>query len=119
MSMSSTRGNRVAARRLVSIAVWSQPALKAIDYKGRVRWSHVYPGHGGGISGLLTTAGKLLFGGDPSGHFVAYAPETGRILWHTGLGSTISNGPMTYELDGRQYVLAAAGDNLCALLPNR
>lgn len=95
--------------------VWSQPALKAIDYKtGKVRWSHVYPGHGGGVSGLLTTAGKLLFGGDPSGHFVAYDPATGRILWHAGVGASVSNGPITYELDGEQYVVAAAGSTLYA-----
>jgi acido-empty-quinoprotein group A len=95
--------------------VWSQQALKAIDYRtGKVRWSHIYPGEGGGVSGLLTTAGNLLFGGDPSDHLVAYAPETGHILWHAGVGSSVSNGPITYELDGLQYVLAGAGDTLYA-----
>jgi alcohol dehydrogenase (cytochrome c) len=33
-------------------------------------------------------------------------------LWHAHLVSTVSNGPMTYELDGRQYVVVGAGDTL-------
>src|SRR5947209_952160 len=74
--------------------VWSQSALKAIDYKtGKVRWSHVYRDeNGGGMSGLLTTAGKLLFGGDPSGNVIAFDPATGHILWHAGLTAPVSNG---------------------------
>ncbi len=63
-------------------------------------------------SGLLSTAGKLLFAGDPSGNFVALDPATGAVLWHAGLQANVSNGPMTYELDGVQYVVVAAGDTL-------
>ncbi len=95
--------------------VWAESALKAIDYKtGKIRWSHVYPGDGESLSGLLTTAGKLLFGGDPSANFIAFDPPTGKILWHTGLTAQVSNGPMTYELDGRQYLVVGAGDMLYA-----
>lgn len=36
----------------------------------------------------------------------------GAHLWHTRLGATVSNGPMTYELDGRQYLVVGAGDTL-------
>ncbi len=94
--------------------VWSKAAVKAIDYKtGQVRWSHEY-GRGGGGSGILTTAGKLLFTGDPYGNFIAYDPATGRILWHTHLIGNVSNGPMTYELNGQQYLLVGAGDSLYA-----
>ncbi len=92
----------------------SEAMLQAIDYKtGKVTWSHKWPGGGGGVrSGLLSTAGKLLFAGDPSGNFVALDPGTGAILWHAGLQANISNGPVTYELDGVQYVVVAAGDTL-------
>jgi len=87
--------------------------LKAIDYKtGDIRWSHEYPAHSGTPSGILTTAGKLLFTGDPSGNFIAYEALTGRILWHAHLIAPVANGPMSYELDGRQYVVAGAGDSL-------
>lgn len=95
--------------------VWAESALKAIDYKtGKIRWSHVYPGQGESLSGLLTTAGKLLFAGDPSANFIAFDPESGKILWHTGLTAPVSNGAMTYELDGRQYLVVGAGDMLYA-----
>jgi alcohol dehydrogenase (cytochrome c) len=86
--------------------------LTAIDYKtGKIAWRHKYPGNGGGMNGMLTTAGKLLFAGDTSGNLVAYDPANGKILWHSRLG-TVSNAPETYMLDGHQYVLVAAGDTL-------
>ena len=88
--------------------------LTAIDYKpGKVAWRHRYPGNGGLGNGILTTAGRLLFAGDISGNLVAYDPANGKILWHTHLGQ-ISNAPETYMLDGRQYILVAAGDTLYA-----
>ena len=87
--------------------------LRAIDYKtGRTVWRHDFPG--GGTAGLLTTAGKLLFAGDSSAHLIAFDPATGKILWHTGLPGSIANGPSTYMLDGKQYLLVGAGDNLAA-----
>jgi alcohol dehydrogenase (cytochrome c) len=95
--------------------VWSKAALKAIDYRtGEVRWSHEYPGRGNTNSGILNTAGKLLFTGDPFGNLIAFDPANGRILWHSRLSSTVSNGPMTYELNGLQYLVVGAGDTLYA-----
>ena len=100
--------------------VWSRSALKAIDYKtGKIRWTHNYPAGGFGMSGILTTAGKLLFTGDPSGNLLGYDPPTGRILWHAGLGARVSNGPMTFELDGRQFLVVGAGDSLYAFTLGR
>jgi alcohol dehydrogenase (cytochrome c) len=91
----------------------SQSVLKAIDYKtGETRWSHDFPGKGTAGSGILTTAGKLLFSGDPSGNLIAWNPADGKILWHFHLPSPVSNGPMTYELDARQYLVVGAGDTL-------
>jgi alcohol dehydrogenase (cytochrome c) len=93
--------------------------LTAMDYKtGKIAWRHQYPGSGpwGGTNvghGLLTTAGKLLFAGDPSGNFVAYDPANGNPLWHTHIGE-VSGSPETYTLNGKQYVLIAAVDMLYA-----
>jgi alcohol dehydrogenase (cytochrome c) len=94
-------------------------SLKAIDYKtGKVRWSRPMAltagGGGGAPPGLLSTAGRLLFGNDGAGNFVAYDPATGKPLWHAGLGTNTSNGPETFMLDGRQYVVVGAGDTLFA-----
>jgi alcohol dehydrogenase (cytochrome c) len=93
--------------------------LTAIDYKtGKIAWQHRYAGSGswGGTyigHGYLTTAGRLLFGGDPGGNLVAYDPANGRPLWHVRLGE-VSSSPQTYMLDGRQYILVAAVDMLYA-----
>jgi acido-empty-quinoprotein group A len=90
-----------------------QSALKAVDYRtGKIRWRHALTE--GGAMGLLSTAGDLLFGGDGSGNFVAYNPSTGDPVWHAGLFTNPSNGPMTYMLDGRQFVIVGAGDSLFA-----
>jgi acido-empty-quinoprotein group A len=96
-------------------SVWSQSMLKAIDYKtGKIRWSHPFRGEGFGSPGILTTAGKLLFTGDPAGNFIAFDPATGKILWHSKLLAPLNNGAMTYLLDGRQYLVVGAGDMLYA-----
>jgi alcohol dehydrogenase (cytochrome c) len=68
---------------------------------------------GGSGSGMLTTAGRLLFSGDPAGNLVARDPATGKPLWHTHLGSG-TNAPETFLLDGQQYIVAASGDTLFA-----
>jgi glucose dehydrogenase len=52
---------------------------------------------------VASAAGKLLFSGDPHNNLVARDPATGEALWHTRLHDSVSNGPMTYELDGHQY----------------
>ena len=64
--------------------------------------------------GIMTTAGQLLFTGD-SGNLVAFDPATGSILWHQQLTSPVSNGPSTWMLDGKQYLIVGAGDSLYAL----
>jgi alcohol dehydrogenase (cytochrome c) len=87
--------------------------VQAIDYKtGKVKWSHNW--ESGSRSGLLSTAGNLLFAGDGSGNLVALDAGNGTPLWHANLGSAVTNGPITYELDGTQYLVVAAGDTLFA-----
>ncbi len=85
--------------------------LTALDYKtGKAAWRRPYYGRGGG-GGLLSTAGKLLFGGDGAGNLVAYDVENGAPLWHTHIGG-VTNPPQTYMLDGHQYLIAATGDTM-------
>ena len=60
-------------------------------------------------SGILTTASDLLFTGARSGYFQALDARTGALLWRASLGSQIVNGPMTYEVEGKQYVAIIAG----------
>ncbi|MDX1556242.1 MAG: c-type cytochrome, partial [Xanthomonadales bacterium] len=59
--------------------------------------------------GTLTTAGNLVFQGRADGHFTAYDAATGEQLWDHDLGLGIPAAPITYELDGRQYVSILVG----------
>jgi PQQ-dependent dehydrogenase (methanol/ethanol family) len=59
--------------------------------------------------GTLTTAGGLVFYGDVKGWFRAVDAKTGKELWRFNAGSGISAAPMTFELDGRQYVAVVSG----------
>ena len=88
-------------------------ALEAIDpATGKIRWEHDFPGKGNVGSGALSSAGGLLFSGDPSGNLIAWDAASGAIVWHAHLTASVSNGPMTFWLDGRQYLVAGAGDTL-------
>ena len=89
---------------------------------GNIAWKHVYPsgGFGNAFPGILTTAGKLLFTGDPSSNFIAYDPSTGKPLWHQRLNASVSDGPETFLLDGKQYLIVGSGDTLWAFkLPGK
>jgi alcohol dehydrogenase (cytochrome c) len=66
----------------------------------------------------MSTAGNLMFTGDGSSNFVALNATTGDALWHSNLGASVGNGPISYELDGIQYVVVAAGDTLFAFTVN-
>jgi alcohol dehydrogenase (cytochrome c) len=91
-----------------------QGQLKAIDYKtGQIRWS--IPRYGGN-TGLLSTAGNVVFGSAASG-IGAYNATTGAPLWNSRIGG-VTNGPITYELDGKQYVVVAAGSRFVAFVLN-
>lgn len=63
-------------------------------------------------SGILTTATDLLFTGGREGYFHALDAVTGDLLWRTNLGGDIANGPISYAVDGTQYVAVAAGNGL-------
>ena len=96
---------------------YSESMIQAIDYKtGKVRWSHKWENNI--RSGLLSTAGNLLFAGGPSQDIVALNATTGDALWHARLNAAVSNGPISYEIDGLQYLIVGAGDTLWAFVMN-
>lgn len=89
--------------------------LKAVDVRtGKVAWE--IPDIGGSIlgSGVLASAGGLLFYGDGRGAFVAADAANGTLLWHFNTGQRWRAGPMTYLADGRQMVAVAAGNAIVA-----
>lgn len=94
--------------------LWANSTLRALDYKtGKVVWNHEL-GNGGTIAGILTTAGHLLFTADNSGNLLALDPATGKTLWHLNVGGDLVASPMSYQLDGRQYLLVPIQDMLYA-----
>jgi len=90
-------------------SVWSKGVIDAIDYQtGKIRWSHPV-GDGGSGAGVLTTDSGLTFTGDSEGNFLALDSANGNTLWHSGSGAGIGTSPITYQLDGRQYVVMGSG----------
>ena len=88
-------------------------AVKAISPQtGDVTWA--YPVQPRSTSGVLSTAGDVVFSGAIDGYFFALDAATGEELWHINLGSRIHSGPMSYMVDGKQYVAVAAGNVLFA-----
>lgn len=63
-------------------------------------------------AGLLTTASDLLFTGGREGHFKAIDARTGALLWRASLGGQIVMAPITYMVEGKQYVSVIAGSTL-------
>jgi alcohol dehydrogenase (cytochrome c) len=94
--------------------LWGKGVLEAIDYQtGKIRWSHEL-GPGGAGAGVLTTDSGLTFTGDAHGNFLALDTANGKTLWHAGAGAYIASSPITYKLDGEQYVLTSGGGVLFA-----
>lgn len=98
--------------------LYANSVIRALDYKtGKVRWSKEI-GEGESVAGLLSTAGGFLFTADTTGNLMALDPKTGETLWHAYPGARVVTSPMTYELDGKQYIVVGAGDVLFAWTVN-
>jgi alcohol dehydrogenase (cytochrome c) len=89
-------------------------AVRAIDpATGERKWEFKYPAPG--TAGVLTTASGLTLTGDDAGNVLALDSRTGKLAWHYQMGATVhGTSPLTYLLDGRQYVLVPAGVTLVA-----
>jgi alcohol dehydrogenase (cytochrome c) len=87
--------------------------LKAIDpATGQVKWKfeHTSPTW----SGVLSTAGGLVFTGDAEGNFIAMDAASGKPLWHFQMGGAVYAAPMAFAVDGKEYVAIAAGSAIYA-----
>jgi alcohol dehydrogenase (cytochrome c) len=87
--------------------------LKAIDpATGTIKWKfeHTSPTW----SGVLSTAGGLIFTGDAEGNFIALDAAAGKPLWHFQMGGAVYAAPIAFAVDGKEYVAIAAGSALYA-----
>jgi len=108
-------------RRYNNPADPAQKILRAFDIEtGKVAWQIILPGPlQSNYSGVLTTSGGLVFFGESSGGFAAVDARTGKYLWHFETNHAIRASPMTYAIDGRQYIAIASGSNILSFaLPN-
>ena len=92
----------------------AQKILRAFDIEtGKVSWQIVLPGPvQTNYSGVLSTAGGLLFFGESTGGFAAVDARTGKYLWHFEANRPFKGSPMTYTAAGRQYIAIASGANI-------
>lgn len=89
--------------------------LRALDIEtGKIVWEipQLGPTDGKRVAGVLGTAGGILFYGDASGHFVAVDERDGKTLWKVPLNAIIKTSPMSFAVDGKQYVALAVGSNV-------
>ena len=89
--------------------------LRALDIEsGKVVWENpqIGPGEGKRCTGVLGTAGGLIFYGDPSGDFVAVDERDGKTLWHFPTNGENKASPMTFMVDGKQFIAIAIGPNI-------
>ena len=75
-------------------------------------WKYPQIGRGHSSGGIMTTAAGLLFFGDDAGSFEAVDAQTGKSLWHFNTGQDMSASPMSYAVEGHQYVAIAAGSDV-------
>lgn len=67
-----------------------------------------------GMMSLIDTGGGVVFVGDVAGHFKALDDKTGKVLWETSLGAPVSGYPITFSMNGKQYVAVSTGPSLAA-----
>jgi alcohol dehydrogenase (cytochrome c) len=93
---------------------WNYPEgprgyLKAIDpLTGKAKWET--PSDIPRFSGVLSTAGGVVFSGQLTGEFEAFDADTGQKLWHFQTGSGIEGQPVTWQQDGVQYIAVTSGN---------
>ena len=78
---------------------------------GEKKWSHRLSAPST-EAGILTTASNVLFSGGRDGAFYALDGRSGDLLWETNLGPSVSAGPMTFMVNGKQYISIQCGVSL-------
>ncbi len=85
--------------------------VTAVDYNtGKIKWQVKTPQPM--IGGIMATAGGLVFAGEGNGQFKAYDAASGKILWSFQAGAGVNAPPSSYTVDGKQYIVVAAGGNV-------
>ena len=75
-------------------------------------WRYPQSGDARGFGGVMSTATGLVFFADNQGFFEAADAKTGKSLWHFNTGQTLHASPMSYAVNGNQYVAIASGSDL-------
>lgn len=76
---------------------------------GRTAWKFDMPGT---ALSMVTTGGGLVFGGDLEGNFRAFDQKTGAVVWAVNLGSSVTGYPISFAVDGKQYIAASTGSSV-------
>ena len=97
----------IAYRHQLPPGTTSAGTIRAISVEtGKTTWLHEQRA---ATMSLVATGGGLIFGGDVNGRFRAFDHDSGEILWEINLGSSVTGFPITYAVDGRQYVAVSTG----------
>ncbi len=83
---------------------------------GTTAWKHEQRA---GLMSMVATGGGLVFAGDAAGTFKAFDDTTGEVLWETSVGSPVSGYPVSFAVDGKQYVAVTTGPSLVAMAARR
>ncbi len=98
---------RLAARFQLAPGTDQLGTVRAVSAEtGRTEWVHEQRA---ATMSLMTTGGGLVFGGDVNGRFRAFDQDTGEKLWEINLGSAVTGFPISFGVDGRQYVAVSTG----------
>jgi alcohol dehydrogenase (cytochrome c) len=102
-----TRGPQIASKNEDD----GYGAVRALDpVTGEKKWE--FKMNDVSASGILTTATDLLFTGSREGFFQALDARTGKLLWRVNAGGDVAMGPITYSVNGKQYVAFSASSSL-------
>ena len=97
----------LAARHQLAPGTDQLGTVRAISAEtGQTAWTYTQRA---ATTSLVATGGGLVFGGDVNGRFRAFDHETGDVLWEINLGSPVTGYPITYGVDGQQYVAVSTG----------
>jgi alcohol dehydrogenase (cytochrome c) len=78
---------------------------------GKIQWKFALT-QGSLAPGVLATAGGIVFAASAEGNFMALDAKSGKALWRFGAGATVSSSPMSYAVDGKQYVAVSSANVL-------
>jgi alcohol dehydrogenase (cytochrome c) len=83
-------------------------AVRALDaITGQMKWEFRIPSPP--LAGVLSTAGGVVFSGTNEGNFFALDADSGKPLWDFNVGAGVRANPISYAVDGKQYVTISAG----------